>query len=84
MRRTVTGRSAALHFSLSTHVDRTGDDTSGAYARRPRQIGDITLASLMRYSGHDPALPLCFAVRGKVLDVTEGRDFYGPGADFVP
>jgi hypothetical protein len=37
----------------------------------------------MRYSGRDPALPLCFAVRGKVLDVTEGRDFYGPGAHSI-
>ena len=43
-------------------------------------MGDITLPSLMRYGGHDPALPLCFAVRGKVLDVSEGRDFYGPGS----
>jgi len=48
-------------------------------ARRPRQVGDITEASLLRYGGRDPSLPLCFAIRGKVLDVTEGRDFYGPG-----
>ena len=45
----------------------------------PTQIGDITLASLARYSGRDPFLPICFAIRGKVLDVTEGRSFYGPG-----
>ena len=49
------------------------------HACRPRQVGDITEASLLRYSGRDPSLPLCFAIRGKVLDVTEGRDFYGPG-----
>ena len=42
-------------------------------------MGDITEASLLRYGGRDPTLPLCFAIRGKVLDVTEGRDFYGPG-----
>ena len=46
---------------------------------RPRQVGDITEASLLRYGGRDPSLPLCFAIRGKVLDVSEGRDFYGPG-----
>ena len=45
----------------------------------PTQIGDITLASLARYSGRDPFLPICFAIRGTVLDVTEGRSFYGPG-----
>ena len=42
--------------------------------------GDITAASLRKYDGRDPFLPLFFAVRGEVFDVSRGHDFYGPGA----
>ena len=47
----------------------------------PKQIGDISLQSLRKYDGRDPFMPLLLAVRGKVYDVTEGKDFYGVGKE---
>ncbi|KAL3138698.1 hypothetical protein ABBQ32_006452 [Trebouxia sp. C0010 RCD-2024] len=44
--------------------------------------GDITLETLRKFDGSDFMKPLYFAVRSKVYDVTEGRDFYGPGAGY--
>ena len=46
---------------------------------QPVMCGDITLESLRKYDGRDFLKPLYFAVRGKVFDVTTGKDFYGPG-----
>jgi membrane-associated progesterone receptor component len=46
---------------------------------QPEQCGDITKQTLRKYDGRDPFLPIYFAVRGEVFDVTKGRDFYGPG-----
>ena len=43
------------------------------------QVGEITLDELTKYDGRDPSHPLLFAVRGQIFDVTEGRNFYGPG-----
>ena len=47
----------------------------------PKQIGDMSLQSLRKYDGRDPFMPLLLAVRGKVYDVTEGKDFYGVGEE---
>lgn len=46
---------------------------------QPVMCGDITLESLRKFDGRDFLKPLYFAVRGKVYDVTKGKDFYGPG-----
>lgn len=46
---------------------------------QPVMCGDITLESLGKFDGRDFLKPLYFAVRGKVYDVTKGKDFYGPG-----
>jgi Cytochrome b5-like Heme/Steroid binding domain len=46
---------------------------------QPERCGDITKQTLRKYNGRDPFLPIYFAVRGEVFDVTKGRDFYGPG-----
>ena len=46
---------------------------------QPAQVGDITLEELSKYCGADPFRPILFSVRGRVFDVTTGRDFYGPG-----
>lgn len=34
---------------------------------------------LLRYDGSDPSHPLLLAIKGIVLDVSTGVDFYGPG-----
>ena len=46
---------------------------------QPVMCGDITLETLSKFDGRDFMKPLYFAVRGKVYDVTKGKDFYGPG-----
>ncbi len=46
---------------------------------QPVMCGDTTLESLSKFDGRDFLKPLYFAVRGKVYDVTKGKDFYGPG-----
>ena len=46
--------------------------------------GDITLETLSKYDGRDFLKPLYFAVRGKVYDVTKGKDFYGLGGCVPP
>ena len=49
---------------------------------QPVMCGDITLETLSMHDGRDFLKPLYFAVRGKVYDVTKGKDFYGPGKCF--
>ena len=49
---------------------------------QPRQIGEITLEELSKCTGDDPFRPILMAVRGKVYDVTEARNFYGPGKSY--
>ncbi len=43
---------------------------------------DYALGELGAFDGSDPAKPLLIAVRGRVYDVTRGRDFYGPGGPY--
>lgn len=46
----------------------------------PVECGDITEEHMSRFNGTDPFLPLYLAIKGRVYDVSKGRDFYGPGA----
>ncbi|RKP06643.1 cytochrome b5-like heme/steroid binding domain-containing protein, partial [Thamnocephalis sphaerospora] len=39
-------------------------------------------AELARYDGTDPSLPIYVAINGEVFDVTDGREFYGPGGGY--
>ncbi|KAG2482554.1 hypothetical protein HYH03_018513 [Edaphochlamys debaryana] len=43
------------------------------------QLGDVTLESLRFYSGHDWSKPPLVAIRGKVYDVSNKWDDFGPG-----
>ncbi|MEM7435469.1 MAG: cytochrome b5-like heme/steroid binding domain-containing protein [Myxococcota bacterium] len=43
---------------------------------------DYALSELTRFDGSDPTRPLLIAIRGRVYDVTRGRDFYGPGGPY--
>lgn len=45
--------------------------------------GKMTLEELSKYSGRDPFLPILFSVQGRIFDVSEGRDFYGPGGGYA-
>mmetsp|Transcript_28990 Transcript_28990/g.71178 ORF Transcript_28990/g.71178 Transcript_28990/m.71178 type:complete len:131 (+) Transcript_28990:135-527(+) len=42
----------------------------------------FTDAELSLYDGSDPKQPLLLALKGCVLDVSSGRDYYGPGASY--
>ncbi|TYZ58074.1 hypothetical protein PybrP1_010646 [[Pythium] brassicae (nom. inval.)] len=43
----------------------------------------FTLEALKKYDGSDESLPILLAVGGKVLDVTSGAKFYGPGKTYA-
>lgn len=43
----------------------------------PMPEGDMTVGELKMYDGSDPSLPVLVAAKGRVYDVTRGRDFYG-------
>ena len=48
------------------------------------QVGDLIPSELAKYDGQDPFKPILMSLRGTVLDVTAGREMYGPGALQVP
>jgi membrane-associated progesterone receptor component len=43
---------------------------------------DYTEAELKSYDGVNPNQPILMAIKGKVYDVTRGRDFYGAGGSY--
>mmetsp|Transcript_12270 Transcript_12270/g.30974 ORF Transcript_12270/g.30974 Transcript_12270/m.30974 type:complete len:259 (-) Transcript_12270:378-1154(-) len=47
-----------------------------------RMVGEISLEELQGYTGADVTKPILLAVRGRVFDVSKGRDFYGPGGGY--
>ena len=44
------------------------------------QVGELIPSELDNYDGQDPFKPILIALRGTILDVTSGREMYGPGA----
>ncbi|OWF46987.1 neudesin-like [Mizuhopecten yessoensis] len=66
-------RSGGAYKQVKIEID-LGPD--GAEARR------FTAAELRGYDGRDSSKHLLMAVRGVVFDVSEGKDFYGPGAGY--
>ncbi|KAL7747248.1 hypothetical protein RI367_007459 [Sorochytrium milnesiophthora] len=43
---------------------------------------NLTPEELRQYDGTDPSKPIYLAVMGDVFDVTEGREYYGPGGGY--
>jgi hypothetical protein len=52
------------------------DDGDDGYPS-PMRKGDLTVGELRRHDGTNASLPVLVAAKGKVFDVTRGRDFYG-------
>ena len=48
----------------------------------PMHKGDLTVEELRRYDGSNPDLPVLVAAKGKVYDMTRGRDYYGKGGPY--
>ncbi|XP_039131639.1 probable steroid-binding protein 3 [Dioscorea cayenensis subsp. rotundata] len=45
---------------------------------------EFTAEQLQAFNGSDPVeKPIYVAIRGKVYDVTSGRNFYGPGGPYA-
>lgn len=66
-----------------------GNWISNLFARKPvsppipeAEARDYTRSELLDYDGSDPMKPSLIAIRGRVYDVTRGRDFYGPGGPY--
>ncbi|KAG4912170.1 hypothetical protein JHK82_052756 [Glycine max] len=51
--------------------------------REPVQLGEITDRELRAYDGSDPSKPLLMAIKGQIYDVSNGRNFYGPGGPYA-
>lgn len=49
---------------------------------QPALVGEITLEEMSKCTGEDPFRPILVAVNGKIYDMTEARNFYGPGGAY--
>jgi len=56
------------------------EDTGGFPAPMPK--GDLTVAELNKFDGSDASLPVLVAAKGRIYDMTLGRDFYGQGGPY--
>jgi len=75
----------AVKFGVAI-VRSTLHKRSSVAERKPLPRGeerDYTRAEVATFDGKDPERPLLLIVRGKVYDVTPGRDFYGPGGPYA-
>lgn len=49
---------------------------------QPPQVGEITLEEMSKCTGEDPFRPILVALRGQIYDMSEARNFYGPGGAY--
>jgi membrane-associated progesterone receptor component len=49
---------------------------------QPAQVGEITSEEMSKCTGDDPFRPILVALKGKIYDMTEARNFYGPGGAY--
>ena len=47
------------------------------------QVGNIIPTELAKHDGHDPFRAILLSIRGTILDVSAGKEMYGPGARYV-
>eukprot|EP00301_Raphidiophrys_heterophryoidea_P013482 c20911_g1_i1.p1 GENE.c20911_g1_i1~~c20911_g1_i1.p1 ORF type:complete len:238 (+),score=40.32 c20911_g1_i1:44-715(+) len=67
--------SSSSHSSSSKSTEQTKPLPRG-------ECRDYTLKELQRFDGSDSNLPVLLSIKGKVYDVTRGRDFYGKGGPY--
>lgn len=54
-------------------------ESADGEASETSELRTFTLEELRKYDGTDESLPILLAIGGKVVDVTTGAKFYGPG-----
>eukprot|EP00976_Prorocentrum_cordatum_P058458 1172818-Prorocentrum_minimum.AAC.6 len=59
------------------------DKPSGAADVCDEELEEFTYEKLKLYSGEDESKPLLLGAKGRVFDVTPGKDFYGPGGPYA-
>ncbi|CEF65344.1 Cytochrome b5-like heme/steroid binding domain-containing protein [Strongyloides ratti] len=57
------------------------DNPKVEYVIPPLKKQDLTLEELKKYNGKDDE-HICFAILGKILDVSRAPNFYGPGGPY--
>ncbi|KAL5079358.1 hypothetical protein RYX36_007779 [Vicia faba] len=51
--------------------------------REAVEVGEMTETELRLYNGSDKSKPILISVKGQIYDVSEGRNFYGPGGSYT-
>lgn len=62
---------------LGLIILRSRNDPSPSAAKY--EVGDVTLQSLRQYCGYDWSKPPLVAIKGKIYDVSNKYEIYGPG-----
>jgi membrane-associated progesterone receptor component len=44
---------------------------------------EFTEEELVKYNGSDSSKPIYVAIKGRVFDVSSGKNFYGPGGSYA-
>lgn len=44
---------------------------------------EFTAEELIKYNGSDSSKPIYVAIKGRVFDVSSGKNFYGPGGSYA-